>query len=167
MVLKSIISKIKSDDESDIAAADTFKITAVKPIDNIVDDFFSEIDAAESNKFTLDGYFLNMLNDIIMMAETNDIELKPIDIVEIAVYTLHSIVTSGDNYFKAYHESDIVKSTLTNVIGNIDSITEYLEVMRDAINSGDAEKMDTAFRNIGINSEIAENPFNDGGGVDE
>lgn len=50
MVLKSIIGKIKSNGKtSDIAAEDIYKIVEVKPIDNIVDDFFSVIDAADDN----------------------------------------------------------------------------------------------------------------------
>lgn len=46
MVIKSIISKIKSSNKkSNDAPGYTVKIKEVKPVDNIVDDFFSEIDA--------------------------------------------------------------------------------------------------------------------------
>ena len=45
MVIKSIIGKLKSDKKSNDGPDDIAEIKEVKPIDNIVDDFFSEIDA--------------------------------------------------------------------------------------------------------------------------
>lgn len=45
MVIKSIISKLTSNKKSNDAPGYTAKIKEVKPVDNIVDDFFSEIDA--------------------------------------------------------------------------------------------------------------------------
>jgi len=48
MVIKSIINKFKSNTEkSDDTTEYVAKIKEVKPIDNIVDDFFNEIDAAD------------------------------------------------------------------------------------------------------------------------
>ena len=43
MVIKSISSRLKSNKKSNDGQG--FRIKEVKPIDNIVDDFFSEIDA--------------------------------------------------------------------------------------------------------------------------
>ena len=107
--------------------------------------------------FVLDGYFVNMVNDVIMVAESDDVELSGIDVLNIAVYTLHSIATSGNDYFKANYNADAIKTTLNSVIGDNHSITGFLGDMKDAIESGDAERMDADFVNIGGNSGGAVN----------
>ena len=45
MVIKSIISRLKSNKKSNDEPEYTAKIKEAEPIGNIVDDFFSEIDA--------------------------------------------------------------------------------------------------------------------------
>ena len=106
--------------------------------------------------FILDGYFNNMINDIIMEAESDDVELAPIDVVNIAVYTLHSIATSGNSHFKYISNPDAITSTLNSIIGSEVGIVEFLDEMKNAIESGESEKIDATFINIGNGGVVSE-----------
>lgn len=104
--------------------------------------------------FVLDSYFLNLLNDIIIIAEIDDVELTGIDLINIAVYTLHSIVTSDNDNLRPYYNVDAVKTTLNSVIGDKHFSIEFLDKMKNVIESGDVEKIDNVFANIGATKPI-------------
>lgn len=77
------------------------------------------------------------VDEIIDVSKTNGVDLSIDDVTDIAIFTLHSIVTANSGI-----EVDVTKKMICEIIGNDSKIGEYLFTTLCGISATDDELMD-------------------------
>lgn len=87
----------------------------------------------------------NLVSEIIEIATASGIELSATDVTDIAIFTLHSIVTANSGI-----EADATKKGICEMIGNDSKIGEYLFTTLGGISTANDEWIDKQFMEKGV-----------------
>ena len=71
-----------------------------------------------------------LVDEIIDAATDVGVNLSTADVTDIAIYTLHSIITSNSGI-----ETDVTKNTLCGIINDADKLSDYLNVTLSGISA--------------------------------
>lgn len=86
-----------------------------------------------------------LVDEIIEVGKATGVDLSAVDVTDIAIFTLHSIVTSNTGI-----EVDATKKGICEMIGNDSKIGEYLFTTLGGISTADDELMDKEFAEKGV-----------------
>ena len=87
----------------------------------------------------------HMIDEIIDVASELGVDLSPLDATNIAIYTLHGIITAPGNV-----EIDAIKKSICEIIGDPDKIGNYLFTSLAGISATDDAIIDEKFAEKGV-----------------